>query len=257
MIDFHCHILYGIDDGSKSLEESIEILKKAYENGVTEISFSPHYILGSSYNANNEKKEKLLKEIKKELKKQNIDIKLYYGNEVFVENNMLELLEKKEISTINNSNYLLFELPMNNKYNGINNLIFELKSKGIQPIIAHPERYLIIQNDPTLITKMLDQGALFQANIGSFYGHYGKKAQETAYLLLKHNMISFISSDIHHKDDQFYENIEYVKNKLKKYISQEKIEDLFKNNAKKVIENKIIKKEEYTEFKKSIFGKIK
>ena len=257
MIDFHCHILYGIDDGSKSLEESIEILKKAYENGVTEISFSPHYILGSSYNANNDKKEKLLKEIKKELKKQNIDIKLYYGNEVFVENNMLDLLKQKEISTINNSNYLLFELPMNNKYNGINNLIFELKSKGIQPIIAHPERYLILQKDPTLITKMIDQGALFQSNIGSFYGYYGKEVQKTAFLLLKHNMISFICSDIHHSKDNFYENIDNVKKMLKKYITEEKIEDLFINNAKNVLNNKNIKKEEYIEFKKGLFGKIK
>ena len=257
MIDFHCHILYGIDDGSKTIEESVEILKKAFKNGVTEISFSPHYILGSSYKANNEKKEKLLKEIKKELKKQNIDIKLYYGNEVFVENNMLELLEKKEISTINNSNYLLFELPMNNKNNRINNLIFELKSKGIQPIIAHPERYTYIQKDPTLIIKMLEQGALFQSNIGSFYGHYGKEVQKTALLLLKHNMISFICSDIHHEKDDFYENIDNVKHKLEKYISKEKIDELFVENAKKVINNKNIKKEEYIEFKKNIFGKIK
>ena len=256
MIDLHCHILYGIDDGSKTIYESIELIKKAYSNGVTDISFSPHYILGSSYNANNKKKKNILKEIQKEIEKQNIKVNLYYGNEVFVENNMLELLEKSEISTINNSKYLLFELPMNNRYNGIYNLIFELKSKGIQPIIAHPERYSYIQNDPTLMIKLLEQGVLFQSNIGSFYGYYGKTVEKTAKLLLKHNMISFICSDIHHTKDNFYENIDNVKDILRKYVSNDKIDELFYKNAKKVLNNDDIDKLKYVDFKKNIFGKI-
>ena len=115
MIDIHSHILPGIDDGSKSFEESMELIRSASSNGVTDIIATPHYIVGSDYMINNEEKRKLLLKLKKQIKKEEIPINLYLGNEVFVENNMLELRKKKEITTLHNSKYLLFELPLNYK----------------------------------------------------------------------------------------------------------------------------------------------
>lgn len=257
MVDIHAHILPGIDDGSRTMEESIEIVRNASKCGVTDLVVTPHFILGSSYGTENQEKKKLLEELKKEVQKENIDIRLYLGNEVFVENNMLDLLKEGKIVTLNNSRYLLFELPMNNEYNGIKDIIFQLRLQGCVPVIAHPERYLFFQKHPEIMMDLLEQGALFQSNIGSFYGDYGKEAKKLFILLLKHHMIHFISSDIHHKKDTFYEKIELLKENLKKYISEEEIEELFSKNAIHVIRDEKFEARDFIPFKRTFFGSWK
>ena len=257
MIDIHSHILPGIDDGSRSMDESIEILKKAQSCGVTDIIVTPHYITGSNYIVNNIDKKILLQSLKKELKKRNINIKLYLGNEVFVENNMLELKEKGEISTLNNSKYLLFELPLNYEFNGVEDVIFNLRCNKIIPIIAHPERYAYLKKNPLLIKDLIDAGALLQSNIGSFLGVYGKEAKELAILFLKHNMITFISSDIHRRNHNYYERLDELKSILIKYISEEEINNLLGENARKILNKEIIEEASYTPIKKGFFGKWK
>lgn len=257
MIDIHSHILPGIDDGSRSFEESIEIIKKAYDNGVTDLVVTPHYIVGSEFMVNNSEKRKLLTKLKGLLKKEKIDINLYLGNEVFVENNMPALKKASKIATINGSKYLLFELPLNYTFNGLNDVIFDLRNKGFIPIIAHPERYAFLKENPSLIEDLIDKGALFQANIGSFTGLYGKRSKEISLLFLKHHVITFVGSDVHHKSNKFYDSIEEVKKLMKKYISDEEIEDLFVNNARKVLNKEILEVANYTHIKKGLFGKWK
>ncbi len=257
MVDIHAHILPGIDDGSRSMDESIEILRKAQSCGVTDIIVTPHYIAGSNYIVNNVDKRNLLQSLKRELKKRNIDIKLYLGNEVFVENNMLELKEKGEISTLHNSNYLLFELPLNYEFNGVEDVIFNLRCKKIIPIIAHPERYTYLKKNPSLVKDLIDAGAYLQSNIGSFLGVYGKEAKELAILFLKHNMITFIGSDIHRRNHNYYERIDELKSVLKKYITEEEINNLLGENARKVLNKEIIEETSYTPIKKGLFRKWK
>ena len=110
MRDIHSHIMYGIDDGSRSLEESIKLLKIQEEKGITDIILTPHYIENTDYTCSIKQKKNIIKELKK-----HTTINLYIGNEVYITENIKELLEDKKISTLNNSRYLLVELPMNNK----------------------------------------------------------------------------------------------------------------------------------------------
>lgn len=257
MIDLHSHILPNIDDGSLTLEESIAILKKASRNGVTDIVATPHFIHGSDYSANNKIKKNKFNLLKKRLQNENLNINIYLGNEVFVSEIMFDLLKNKNITTINDTRYLLFELPMNNSYNGIHELIFQLRNFGYRPIIAHPERYLIFKENPSLISKYIEEGVLFQSNIGSFFGRYGKEAQKLAVLLLRHHAIHFISSDTHHKKDEFYEELNGLKQELKKYIDNKEIDDLLINNPKNVIEDNDLEVWDFIPFKKNIFGKWK
>lgn len=257
MIDIHSHILPGIDDGSKSFEESMNIIKKAVDANVTDLILTPHYMLGSDYTTNNVAKRKLVTKLKREVKKQKLPINLYLGNEVFVENDMHNLKRNGEIATLNNSKYLLFELPLNYKYNGIDDVLFELGCKGYRPIIAHPERYSFLKENPSLITELIDKGALFQSNLGSFLGTYGKKTREIAILFLKHHAITFIGSDIHHDKNDFYDRIDECKAIMRKYISEEEIDDLFDNNSNKILNKEEISIAKYTPFKKSLFGKWK
>ena len=158
-VDIHSHILYGIDDGSKSLEESKEIIKQHIEMGFKDIVVTPHYIENSDYITNNEEKEKILKTLKKEFN----DINLYLGNEVFINNNIEELLNNNEISTINGSKYLLIELPLHNKIKNATDIIYELRIKGIIPIIAHPERYEFVQKNPDSVDELIEEGAILQS----------------------------------------------------------------------------------------------
>ena len=241
-IDIHSHILYGIDDGSKSLEESINIIKEHIKMGFTDIVVTPHYIENSKYETNNIDKENILNELKEELKKQNIKINLYLGNEVFVNNNLEELIKKQEISTINNSKYLLIEFPMNEKPNDINNIIYELKIKGIIPIIAHPERYDYVEKNPNLVLEWIEEGALLQSNYGSIIGVYGSGPQKTIKKLLKKDLIDFLAKDIHYPNNKIYLNMDKIRKKIKKIISEERFIELANTNPKRIIENKEISK---------------
>ena len=121
MKEIHCHILPTIDDGSKSLEMSYEILKSAKEAGINDIILTPHYVEMSKYVSNRENNLKVLNELKEFTKE--IDINLYLGNEVYINYNILELLEKGEISTLNNSRYMLIELPLNSKFNNTKSVL--------------------------------------------------------------------------------------------------------------------------------------
>lgn len=250
MIDIHSHILFMIDDGSKSLEESINIIKKAYENGVTDIVVTPHYIEGSKYIADNEVKKKILNNIKENIK--DIDINLYLGNEVMITPDMLKLIEEDKISVINDTKYILFELPMNDSPNYLEDLIFKLKSAGYTPIIAHPERYMMIKEDYTKVFKWIELGALLQSNLGSLYGRYGNESKKTINKLLSCHAISFLSSDIHHDVQTVYNRIPELKKELEKKYGITYTNELLHDNAYKVLNNEDVLVE-VTKPKKSIF----
>ncbi len=236
MIDIHSHILFDIDDGSRSISESVEILKNMSELGFTDVVLTPHYIVDSKYENTKNEKEFKLNLLKEELNKNNIDINLYLGNELFIDPSIVKRLDDNALS-INNSKYILLELPMNGEYNNSYGIICGLIEKGYKVIMAHPERYLSVQNDISVLDELVDLGVLFQSNIGSLFGMYGKDAKKTVKKLLKEKYISFLSTDIHHKTYN-YEFFEDINKKLKKYYNEKEIEDLLVNNAKCVLENK-------------------
>lgn len=234
MKDIHTHILHGIDDGATSLEESIKLLKEASKNNITDIVLTPHYIKNSKYNANNIQKKQLLIELKQEAKKQNININLYLGNEVYIDENLISLY--KEISTINNSRYILIELSLNSKYCFIEKVIDELISNNLIPIIAHPERYTMYYKDYHFFETLIKKGCLFQGNMGSLYGIYGHKSKKMLKEMLKKNLIHFIASDIHKPNSKIYKK-SITKKLLKIIKDQNKVNDLIINNPTKVINN--------------------
>ena len=237
MKDIHCHILNGIDDGSKTIEESIKILREACNNGITDIVLTPHYIKNSSYSCNNKEKNKLLNILKEEASNNNIDINLYLGNEIMIDKDIIELIKKGEASTINDTKYVLIEFPMHSLNNNIEDILFLMIRNGYVPIIAHPERYSYVQKNIELVDNYIELGAVLQGNYQSLFGMYGKDAKKTLIKLLKDNKISLLASDIHH--DSMDYRIEKTKKKLKRVIkSEEIINDLLINNFDKIINNK-------------------
>ena len=236
--DIHCHLLPGIDDGSSSIEESIETLRRAEKEGVSEIVLTPHYIENTRYNCNNKNKLELFKKLKKEMSKQDINIKLYLGNENYMSMNFIDLLKSNEIMTINNSRYLLLEFPLNQIYKNTKGYLYELVTKGYVPILAHPERYRDFQNNPDLVEEYTRMGILLQGNYKSLLGKYGSKAKKTLKLLLKRDLITFLGSDIHHIEDY---QLDKAYKKVKRIVKDEnRVVDIFSNNFNKVITNEEI-----------------
>lgn len=234
MIDFHSHILPNIDDGSRSLNETIHILKEAQKAGFTKIISTSHYIDGY-YEANEDQRAKLLNEVKENFQ----GMELYLGNEIYITNQMTDLLSEKKASTINNSKYVLFELPMNTKAMDVKEVVFRLMEKGYVPIIAHPERYKYVKENIEYVRELADMGVLFQSNYGSSTGMYGKKAQKTQKKLLEEGLIQFFGSDVH-TVEQVYTKMPKILKKLRKIISEEELEQFSTVNPQKVLNNEDI-----------------
>ena len=104
------------------------------------------------------------------------------------------------------------------------------------PIIAHPERYSYVQDNPEYVNELLDMGAMFQSNYGSIIGLYGKKAEKTVKKLLKENLVQFLGSDVH-REERVYIFMPKILKKLKKIISSEKLKELTEINPQKVLDN--------------------
>lgn len=234
MIDFHSHILPNIDDGSRDMEETLNLIQEAKEVGFTKIISTSHY-MQDYYEYNEFERKSLLDSIKEQVN----DIELFLGSEIYISDEMVSLLQEKEASTINHSRYVLFELPMNMKpFNG-KETVYRLIENGYVPIIAHPERYHYVQKDIGYVSELAQMGALFQSNYGSIVGWYGKDAEKTMKKLLKEDAIHFLGSDVH-RTNHTYTIIPKALKKLRKIISEEKLEQLTMLNAQKVLDNQEI-----------------
>ena len=235
MIDFHSHILPGIDDGAKNLEQSIAMVNEAKKVGFTKIISTSHY-MENYYECNEKNRKELLEQVQKNVN----GIELCLGNEIYITNNIIELLQNGQASSINGTKYVLFEFPLiNTRPMNDKEVIYRLVENGYIPIIAHPERYPFIQENPDYLYELEEMGAIFQANYGSIIGMYGLKAKKTLKILLKNNLISFFGSDAH-RPEQVYNKMPKIIKKLKKIISNEEFEEFTEINPERVLKNENI-----------------
>lgn len=255
MIDLHSHIIPKIDDGSGSIEETFNILKEAVNSGFTDIISTSHYI-ENHYEADVAERKAWINALQMNLNEKKIPIKLYNGTEAYVSLELDNLIKSNKIATLNNSRYILFELPMNSELKYLNEVICKLLDLKLVPIIAHPERYIYVQQDPNILIELINKGVMFQSNYGSIVGIYGKKAKLTVEKLLKANMIHFLGTDTH-KQNTIYPIINEILLKLEKIVGEEKLKQLTETNPRLVIENKRIEVEEPKEVKKSFLEKLK
>lgn len=254
MIDFHSHIIPGVDDGSKSVEETFELIKEAESVGFDSIISTSHYI-ENYYESPVEERQEWINALSGALKKENINVNLYLGNEVYFSENIINLLNENQIAKMNNSRYMLFEFAMNVKPINVYDVIYEMLQHNIVPILAHPERYRFVQQDPSLIYDLLDTGVLMQSNFASIIGWYGEKAEILAKKFLESNMISFLGSDVH-KPNTIYPKMPEILEKIEEIIGKEKLFELTTLNPQKVLQNESIDIPEAEEFKYSFKEKM-
>lgn len=240
MLDFHSHILPNIDDGSRSIEETINLIKEARDAGFEGISLTSHYFEGY-YETGKAEREVLLQILKEQLKNKGIDINLYLSNEIYLTDNMMQLLIDGKASTINDSSYVLFELPLNATTEPMNmyNVVYSLQQNKLIPVLAHPERYACVQKDPNLVYDWIEQGLLMQSNYCSILGRYGKKAQFIVKKLLENDMVHFLGSDVH-QQDTLYKKIPIAIKEIKNIIGEEKFNKISTINPELAVSNRRI-----------------
>ena len=235
MIDLHCHIIYDTDDGAKTLEESINIIKEAVDAGFTKICCTPHYLAPQYTKTKNENLEKI-KIIQKKLLEQNIEIEIFLGNEIYITENIYELIESGKASRIGDTDFILIEFPMNFKSSIMEIEIDDLISRGYKIILAHPERYVYVQKDIEFLNEYIERGVYLQGNYESLLGKYGNKAKKTLIKLLKRQKISILSTD-NHKESSTYSKMYKILKILKKYAKNEYFESITVSNQQKILKN--------------------
>lgn len=198
MVDIHIHIVPGMDDGAQTLSEGIEMAAMAWESGVKVLAATIHANLpGESTENLRLRYIRHLKLFKEKLEEHQIPIKICGGMEIFAHGNYIEQLKEKKLLTLNASNYPLVEFPMDVPAHIIYYNIVELQQAGYRPVLAHPERYECVQKVPAHVYEWHEMGAAIQINKGSILGRFGTEIQKTAESLLKHQLVSVVSSDAH------------------------------------------------------------
>lgn len=238
MIDMHSHILPNIDDGARSIEETFHLIQEAQEAGFEAIISTSHYMEGY-YETDTPEREVWVNAIYSKLQERNININLYLGNEIYLSENIIKLLEEGKASTINDTSYVLFEMPLNVEPMNLYDIIYEMMQYKIVPILAHPERYTFVQQEPELIYDLIQKGVFMQANYASIIGYYGQQAQIIVKKLLENNMVHFLGSDVHRKNT-IYPRIPRILEEIKEIIGEQKLEELTTINPKLVLNNKRI-----------------
>ncbi len=196
--DMHSHLIPGIDDGSKSMKESIALLEKFASLGYSKVITTPH-VMSDFYKNTPEIILGGLADVRAELEKRQIPIKIEAAAEYYLDFNINDLIASKNLLTFGDR-HVLFELSFSQEQPGIKEAIFELITEGYKPILAHVERYPFYNNDWDKINEYRNRGVLLQLNINSLSGHYGPMVKRMAEQLIDRDMIDVIGSDCHHME---------------------------------------------------------
>lgn len=194
MIDIHCHLLFGVDDGPEKIEDSIAMLKVAKEQGITNIVLTPHYRRGMfKFDGN------LVLEHKNALEPyaDELDIKLHLGTEIHVNGDILEYLEEGKVLSLAASEYVLTEYEYHTDYSYLFKMTQELIRHGYIPVIAHVERYECLVKQPNRLETLQEIGALVQMNAGAIIGEDGFGMKQFCKKALKHGWVDIVASDSH------------------------------------------------------------
>ncbi len=194
-VDFHSHLLPGIDDGCKTLDDSLTIIRELQYQGINHIITTPH-IFKELYPNTPEIILEKLKLLQSALIQNNINIKLEAAAEYYLDEWFCQNFQTMDLLTFK-GNHILVETNYMERPHFLEQVFFDLQTSGYAVVFAHPERYNYLINNYNAFHSLFDRGILFQCNLLSFTGYYSPQIKKAANYLLKHNMISMIGSDIH------------------------------------------------------------
>lgn len=203
IVDIHCHILSGIDDGSSDMYESLSMAKLAESNGIAAIVSTPHSI-GFNYPGfyedpvgYTEMIRENLHDLRDALKEEEVDVKIAPGMELMIDRDISSLVDSIKFITLNKSDYLLIEFEFNESPPFMTDAVHLLVKNGYRPVIAHPERYFCFNDEPKRAAELIKTGGFLQVNANSLTGDFGQTVRDTAFSLLENGFVSVLASDAH------------------------------------------------------------
>lgn len=204
LFDVHCHMIPEVDDGSDSIETSLQMIRAQYDAGVRQILLTPHYRKGV-FEAPRDYVEQRFEELRQRVKEVlpdsnrngSEDLQLYLGCEYHSCMSMVEELQKEPRYCLNGTRSVLVEFSSEDDRNYLRERVYTLRSSGFLPVIAHVERYPACIRNPELILELKKIGAMIQVNADSILGKEGRKAKKFARMLIKEDLLDFVGSDAH------------------------------------------------------------
>ena len=196
--DMHSHLIPGIDDGSPDLDASIKLIKGLTDVGYKKLITTPH-IMWDMYKNSSEDILSRYTSLQNRIKKENIDVEINVAAEYFMDDHFKMLLAKRESLLTIKDDLVLVEFSLGNEPIGLKETLFEMQLQGYQPVIAHPERYVYNERNTHFFSDLKNAGCLFQLNILSLTGIYGKSAQTLAHYFIKQKYYELAGSDLHNQ----------------------------------------------------------
>lgn len=243
MIDIHSHIVFDVDDGPKSREESKALLAEAYSQGVRTIVSTSHRRKGM-FETPEEKIATNFRQVQEIAKEVADDLIIMYGAEIYYTRDVLDKLENQIIPTLNGSRYALIEFSMNTPYREIHSALSSVLMLGITPVVAHIERYDALENNEKRVRELINMGCYTQINSfhvlkPKLFGEHYKFMKKRAQYFLERDLVHVVASDMHNLDRRPPYMAEAYSIIAKKY-GEAKAQELFVDNPKQIIMDKII-----------------
>lgn len=232
-VDMHCHILPGLDDGAKDLEESLKMVRIAAESGIREMIVTPHYKNGR-HNASAKTILSRIETVKQYAMEHGFLVSLYQGNEIFYYNGLRDALVQNEVLTLNETNRVLIEFSPLEQYIYIRNALEEIVSAGYVPILAHVERYQCIVKNVENAIELTRLGVELQINASSVIGKLGRETQKFIFKLLEKRLVTYVSSDAHDSKKRTPDMTKCYK-KLKRKLDPQYLDSIMRCNAMMLI----------------------
>ncbi len=197
MIDIHTHILPGVDDGARTMEDAVAMVKAAVRAGTRTIVATPH-MLHPQWSVDAEIALKTAEELRVELARKRIKVNVHVGGEVYLREDLVEQFDDRRILPLcGTGRYMLIELPFNHEPSETRQRFRHLQSEGIHPVVAHPERNMAFARDPDQVQQLRNSGVPIQIDAGSFFGSFGDRAKLLADRWLADGCVDAIASDTH------------------------------------------------------------
>ena len=196
MYDLHAHILPGVDDGAKTPDDTLEMLRVAAEDGTRMMLATPHR-RDITENSSAARVHELVAETNQRAQEAGLDITLTVGMENHIDLDLPDEVKQGRALVINGSRYILVELPFFGRPNYVEDILFQLQGEGLIPVLAHPERLEVFNTEPDLLVSLVDRGMLTQVTAGSVLGHFGRHVRKFTVTLLRRGLVHILASDTH------------------------------------------------------------
>ncbi|KLK49202.1 tyrosine protein phosphatase [Streptococcus agalactiae] len=243
MIDIHSHIVFDVDDGPKTLEESLSLIEESYRQGVRIIVSTSHRRKGM-FETPEDIIFKNFSIVKHEAEKRFEHLQILYGGELYYTSDMLEKLKLKQIPTLNNTKFALIEFSMQTSWNDIHTALSNVLMLGITPVVAHIERYNALENQKERVKEIINMGCYTQINSShilkqKLFNDKHKRFKKRARYFLEENLVHFVASDMHNLDVRPPFLAEAYKIICRDF-GKERANQLFIENAQSILKNHYI-----------------